>query len=167
MTDSGSAGRIVVGVDGSSESALALSWAARIARSERAGIDVVAAWEFPVNLGWTTLPADFSPKQEIRRAALAALEEAFGTDLPPDLRVITHEGNPANVLIERSASALMIIVGSRGHGALMGLLLGSVSARVAEHAKCPVLVVHTPPIPDSLDFDLTPAGTARNEGPAS
>ena len=74
MTDTGSTGRIVVGVDGSPESALALSWAARIARSERAGIDVVAAWEFPVNLGWTTLPADFSPKQEIRRAALAALE---------------------------------------------------------------------------------------------
>ena len=167
MTDTASTGRIVVGVDGSPESALALSWAARIARSERAGIDVVAAWEFPANLGWTTLPADFSPKQEIRRAALAALEEAFGTDLPPDLRVITHEGNPANVLIERSATALMIIVGSRGHGALMGLLLGSVSARVAEHAKCPVLVVHTPPIPDAPDFELTPAGTGRNEEPAS
>jgi len=166
MTDTASTGRIVVGVDGSPESALALSWAARIARSERAGIDVVAAWEFPANLGWTTLPADFSPKQEIRRAALAALEEAFGTDLPPDLRVITHEGNPANVLIERSTTALMIIVGSRGHGALVGLLLGSVSARVAEHAKCPVLVVHTPPIPDAPDFDLASAGTAGNQEPA-
>ena len=169
MSGTGSTGRIVVGVDGSPESALALSWAARIARSEHAGIDVVAAWEFPVNLGWTTLPADFSPKQEVRRAALATLEEAFGRGLPPDLRVITHEGNAANVLIERSATALMIIVGSRGHGAFLGLLLGSVSARVAEHARCPVLVVHTPPIPDALDFDLADSGSgiARNAGPAS
>jgi len=167
MTESGSTGRIVVGVDGSPESALALSWAARIARSEHAGIDVVGAWEFPVNLGWTAFPGDFSPKHEIRRAALAALEEAFGTDLPPDLRVITHEGNPATVLIERSATALMIIVGSRGHGPLVGLLVGSVSARVAEHAKCPVLVVHTPPIPDAPDFDLATTGSARNAGPAS
>lgn len=169
MTGTGSTGRIVVGVDGSPESALALSWAARIARTERAGIDVVAAWEFPVNLGWTTLPADFSPKREMRRAAMAALDEAFGAGLPPDLRVVTHEGNAANVLIERSATALMIIVGSRGHGALMGLLRGSVSARVAEHAKCPVLVVHTPPIPDALDFDLadTGSGSARNAEPAS
>jgi nucleotide-binding universal stress UspA family protein len=167
MTQNGSSGRIVVGVDGSPGSALALSWAARIARTEHAGIDVVAAWEFPVNLGWTTLPADFSPKQEIRRAARAAVEEAFGTDLPPDLRVITHEGNAANVLIERSSTALMIIVGSRGHGALMGLLLGSVSARVAEHAKCPVLVVHAPPIPDAPTFDLTASGTAHNAEPAS
>jgi nucleotide-binding universal stress UspA family protein len=167
MAKIGSTGRIVVGVDGSPESALALSWAARIARSEHAGIDVVAAWEFPVNLGWTTLPADFSPKQEIRRAALAAVDEAFGTDLPRDLRVITHEGNAANVLIERSATALMIIVGSRGHGAFMGLLLGSISARVAEQAKCPVLVVHTPPIPDALNFDMTSSGSARNAEPAS
>lgn len=167
MTDSASTGRIVVGVDGSPESALALSWAARVARTEHAGIDVVAAWEFPVNLGWTTLPADFSPKQEIRRAALAALREAFGDELPPDLRVITHEGNPASVLIERSQTALMIIVGSRGHGALVGLLLGSVSARVAEHAKCPVLVVHAPPVPDAPDFELTTTGNSRNSEPAS
>jgi len=166
MTTNGSTGRIVVGVDGSPESALALSWAARIGRSERAGIDVVAAWEFPVNLGWT-LPADFSPKQEKRRAAMAALDEAFGPDLPRDLRVITHEGTAADVLIERSATALMIIVGSRGRGPLRGLLLGSVSARVAEQARCPVLVVHAPAIPDAPDFDLATSGSAHDAEPRS
>jgi nucleotide-binding universal stress UspA family protein len=167
MTKTGSTGRIVVGVDGSPESALALSWAARIARSEYAGIDVVAAWEFPVNLGWTALPADFSPKQEKRRAAMAALEEAFGRDRPRDLRVITHEGTAADVLIERSATALMIIVGSRGRGPLRGLLLGSVSARVAEQARCPVLVVHAPAIPDAPDFDLATSGSAHDAEPRS
>lgn len=154
MTRIASVGRIVVGVDGSSESKLALSWAARIARTECAGIDVVGAWDFPVNLGWTSLPADFSPKQEIRRAALAAVDDVFGPDRPPDLRVITHEGSPASVLVERSAGALMVIVGSRGHGAIVGLLIGSVSARVAEHARCPVLVVHAPKVPDAPTFEL-------------
>lgn len=157
-----SAGRIVVGVDGSPGSKLALSWAARVARYEHAGIDVVAAWEFPVNLGWTTLPADYSPKQDMEKAAIAAVDEAFGPDRPRDLRVITHEGNAAAVLIEKSASALMIVVGSRGHGGFMGLLLGSVSARVAEHAACPVLVVHAPKVPNAPTFDLESTNVVRN-----
>ena len=154
MNGTTSTGRIVVGVDGSPGSILALSWAARIARTEHVPIDVIAAWEFPVNLGWSTLPADFSPKQDMQRAALAAVDEVFGAERPPGLRVIVREGNPASVLVEKSRTALMVVVGSRGHGGFVGLLLGSVSARVAEHASCPVLVVHAPKVPDAPTFDL-------------
>jgi Universal stress protein family. len=46
------------------------------------------------------------------------------------------------VLIEESAHASMLILGSRGHGGFVGMLLGSVSAACAEHAHCPVLVMH-------------------------
>jgi nucleotide-binding universal stress UspA family protein len=46
------------------------------------------------------------------------------------------------VLLDESDGAQMLVVGSRGHGGFMGLLLGSVSASVAEHATCPVLVLH-------------------------
>jgi len=157
-----SAGRIVVGVDGSPGSKLALSWAARVARHEQAGIDVIAAWEFPLNVGWTTLPADYSPKHDMEKAAIAAVDEVFGPDRPADLRVITREGNAAAVLTEKSQAALMIVVGSRGHGGFMGLLLGSVSALVAEHAACPVLVVHAPKVPDALTFELDGTYESRN-----
>jgi len=136
--------RIVVGVDGSPGSKLALEWAARMAASESSDIDVVGVWEYPVNLGWTALPAEYSPKHDMEKAVVQVVDEVFGPERPPGLRVLTHEGNAAGVLIEKSTDALMVIVGSRGHGGFVGLLIGSVSARVAEHAKCPVLVVHAP-----------------------
>ena len=53
-----------------------------------------------------------------------------------------YEGNAAKVLLEASEGARMLVVGSRGHGGFSGLLLGSVSAACAEHARCPVVVVH-------------------------
>lgn len=51
-------------------------------------------------------------------------------------------GGAAKVLLNQSAGAQMLVVGSRGHGGFIGLLLGSVSAACAEHARCPVLIVH-------------------------
>jgi nucleotide-binding universal stress UspA family protein len=68
--------------------------------------------------------------------------------------VITHEGGAAAALIEKSVDARMIVVGSRGRAGLRSLLVGSVSARVAELAQCPVLVVHSPRVPDSVPLDL-------------
>ncbi len=153
------AGRIVVGVDGSASSKLALSWAARLSRTERAGIDVLIAWEYPVSLGWTTFPVAYSPRREAQEAAMAAVNEVFGDDRPDDLRVITHEGSAVSALIEKSSTARMIVLGSRGRTGVRGLLFGSVSARVAELAQCPVLVVHSPKIPDSVPLDLESAAS--------
>jgi nucleotide-binding universal stress UspA family protein len=76
----------------------------------------------------------------------------FGGRRPPGLRTDVREGNAARVLLEASEGARMLVVGSRGHGGFAGLLLGSVSAACAEHASCPVLVLHgtTPPPPAPL-----------------
>jgi nucleotide-binding universal stress UspA family protein len=146
MSDNVPAGpRIVVGVDGSGDSRLALRWAMRLARFENASIDAVGAWQFPTGLAWTAVPEDYSPKEDLAKAVEEAVADAFGADRPDSLRVLISEGHPVQVLLDASQDALMLVVGSRGHGGFTGLLLGSVSARVAELASCPVLVVHEPP----------------------
>jgi len=58
-----------------------------------------------------------------------------------DVRTAIEEGNPAEVLIERSKEADLMVVGSRGHGGFSGMLLGSVSQHLVAHASCPVVVV--------------------------
>lgn len=134
--------RIVVGVDGSAESALALRWGARIAAAEGTGITVVAAWEYPATYEWAAWPEGYSPETDMEKAAQDVVDAVFGAQRPADLEVLVYEGHPVSVLLKASKGARMLVVGSRGHGGFVGLLLGSVSARVAEHATCPVLVVH-------------------------
>jgi nucleotide-binding universal stress UspA family protein len=134
--------RIVVGVDGSEPSKQALRWAARIAKAEGAHLDAIAAWEFPTSLGWSAAPMGYSPKPDIEKSLTETVDEVFGPNRPADMVLRSFEGSAANVLLTVGKGALMIVVGSRGHGGFMGLLLGSVSAKVAEHATCPVLVVH-------------------------
>lgn len=133
---------IVVGVDGSPSSKLALRWAARIARAENARIDVLGVWQWPYAYGWAAIPADYAPQQDIEKVLTEAVDEVFGAHRPGDLRIGVLEGDPARLLIELSKQARLVVVGSRGHGGFAGLLLGSVSAKVAERAHCPVLIAH-------------------------
>lgn len=134
--------RIVVGIDGSEASKNALRWAARLAGPLGARIDAVAVWELTSTYGWSALPPLYSPHPEIEKSLNQVVDEVFGADRPADLRVKVLEGAAANVLLRASQGALMLVVGSRGLGGFAGLLLGSVSAKLAEHASCPVLVVH-------------------------
>jgi nucleotide-binding universal stress UspA family protein len=134
--------RIVVGVDGSEQSKLALSWAVRISARAGASIDAVTAWHFPINSGWGYVPDAWDPQADATKCLADSVDEAFGAERPTGLRLLVREGLPAKVLLDESKGATMLIVGSRGHGGFAGLLLGSVSASCAEHATCPVLVVH-------------------------
>lgn len=134
--------RIVVGVDGSLGSQHALRWALRLARAEHARIDVVGAWDLVAVSGWTVMPAEYSPREDAANAVDSTVQQVLGDERPGYLRVLIRQGHPVRVLLDASADALMLVVGSRGHGGFAGLLLGSVSARVAELATCPVLVVH-------------------------
>lgn len=146
MTQDSTAGprpRLVVGVDGSEASKVALRWAARLAPSMDADIEAVIVWQLPVSYGWApAYPEGWLPAADAAKSLERTLDEVFGADRPKDLVATVHRGGASHELITASADASMLIVGSRGHGGFAGLLLGSVSATCAEHASCPVLVVH-------------------------
>jgi nucleotide-binding universal stress UspA family protein len=146
--------RVVVGVDGSSQSKRALRWAAAVAASFDAEIDAVAAWQVPAMTGWTPAAVAWNPKQDMEQCLTEAVDDVFGANRPAKLRLTVHEGHAAQVLIRASKGASMVVVGSRGHGGFAGLLLGSVSASVAEHAHCPVLVIHGDEDPMSPPVEL-------------
>jgi nucleotide-binding universal stress UspA family protein len=146
MTSSASP-RIVVGVDGSESSKQALRWAAYLAAGAGAEIDVVSTWSYPSSFGWSAAPTDWNPQQDLEKSLTTAVDEVFGQQRPAGLRLRVLEGNAAAVLLEQSSDALMVVVGSRGHGGFTGLLIGSVSASLAEHAQCPVFVVHGDQLP--------------------
>ena len=143
---------IVVGVDGSDSSRTALVWAAFVARSMGVGLEAVTVWQ-PMGsytlgtAGWTAFPGDWNPAEDAQSVLDDTVAKAFGDDRPDNLTLSVREGTAAQVLIDASAQASMIVVGSRGHGGFAGLLLGSVSAACSEHAKSPVLVVHGDSVP--------------------
>jgi nucleotide-binding universal stress UspA family protein len=134
--------RIVVGADGSRHSVEALRWGAYQASALGARLEAVTAWEYPASFGWAAVPTDWDPAKDMEKVLQDAVGEAFGNQLPSGLELQVREGGAARVLIEASQGATMLVVGSRGHGGFAGMLLGSVSANVAEHASCPVLIIH-------------------------
>jgi nucleotide-binding universal stress UspA family protein len=136
---------IVVGVDGSDPSKRALQWAADQAKLTGAELNVITTWEFPPTLGWAPpYPSDFDPDKDAAKALKAAVEAVLGSDPGVVLHLTVTEGHPAFVLTEAAKGAVLLVVGSRGHGAFAGMLLGSVSEYCASHAPCPVVVVRHP-----------------------
>jgi nucleotide-binding universal stress UspA family protein len=139
---------VIVGVDGSSFSLDALRSAHRMASALGAPLRVVAAWRYRATgfglppLGLVPVMMDPSPKQEAETVLNQALHQVFGEELPATVSAAVVEGGAAEVLIDQSRGAELLVVGSRGHGGFAGLLLGSVSSACAEHAHSPVLIVH-------------------------
>ena len=135
---------IVVGVDGSPLSIEALRWAARLVPVLGGPIIAVAAWHVP-NSGVSFIDAAgiaWDPEGDARTVLESSLVEAYGSARPEGLEARLVHGRPAPTLIGESRGARLLIVGSRGLGGFMGMLLGSVSRACAEHAEVPVLVLH-------------------------
>ena len=88
----------------------------------------MTAWEYPPTLGWAPpYPSDFDPNADARQALQATVDTVLGTDHGVVLHLAVTEGHPAFVLTEAARDATLLVVGSRGHGAFAGMLLGSVS----------------------------------------
>ncbi|MDQ2957788.1 MAG: universal stress protein [Actinomycetota bacterium] len=148
------ANRVVVGVDGSESSRQALRWAAFVATASGSIVQAVTAWQPLSANGWAVgyasmaVPDYWNPAGDAEKVLVETVDEVFGANRPPLLETVVREGAAARVLLEVSAGARLLVVGSRGHGGFAGLLLGSVSSNCAEHAICPVLVVHgSTPVP--------------------
>jgi nucleotide-binding universal stress UspA family protein len=139
--------RIIVGIDGSACSVTALRWAIAQARLTGATIEAIAAWQEPAiyrySYGWplTTPEGDSIPTltEKVLQATIA--EVVADGDQPVEVHTRVVQGHPAQVLTEAAAGALLLVLGSRGHGAFSGILLGSVSHHCVQHAPCPVVVV--------------------------
>jgi nucleotide-binding universal stress UspA family protein len=141
--------RVVVGVDGSTESRAALVAALGEAGRMAAEVEVVAAY-FPTDY-WTdvtlvlvqsveAIRADLQRRTDELVADVVREQVAAGVVVP--VRTTIHEGPAAEVLLQRAQDAQLLVVGSRGRSAIRGLLLGSVALHCAMHAPGPVLLVH-------------------------
>lgn len=146
-TDAESKGVIVVGVDGP-ESLDALRWAVAQAELTGSSVEAVTAWTAPTVWGrQPSTPPGWDPEEMARQMLAESVESVLGPEpgVPEpgvEVRQVVVEGHAAPVLIEAAKHAELLVVGSRGHHAFSGMLLGSVGLHCATHSPCPVVVVH-------------------------
>ena len=135
---------IVVGYNGKNHSRQALLWAAAEAARRDAPLLVVYAANYPgmtLGPGPGLLEPDPGALDAAQEVTVRGDSEALAAF--PDLHVAgaTEVTSPSEALVEESASAGLLVIGSRGYGRVVGALLGSVAFAVAARAKCPVIVV--------------------------
>ncbi|MEU4424776.1 universal stress protein [Actinoplanes sp. NPDC024001] len=134
---------IVVGTDGTETGTAAVRWAAREAERRRLPLRVVHVLDWD----WATSRYDFggdrfewarqSAKTVAKDAAMRASAIAPGVEIEFQVPI----GHPVTRLLELSKNAELLVLGDRGRGGFGGVLIGSLSRRLAKHAHCPVVVV--------------------------
>lgn len=138
--------QVIVGCDGSPESQRALEWSVDYTRATGGGLNIVSTWQWPTFQDVPITYGRYSPDDDCR-SRVQRLRAA--ADLPPDqVESTVVRGHPAQVLLALSKDADLVVVGSHGLGVMSRLVLGSVSARVATHAECPVAIVRDSPARD-------------------
>lgn len=153
-------GTIVVGVDGSAGSDAALRWALNEARLRGTKLRVVHVYQPPQlplagvgAAGGVGVPVFAENADEFRRAAEAEAINLIGEGLRRtggdslrDLEIerAALEGPAAQTLVESARDEELLVLGSRGRGGFLGLLLGSVSQQCTQHPPCPVVILPPP-----------------------
>jgi len=139
------AGPVLVGVDGSPAAENALGVAFEHAASRGGDLLVARAFRPPEPPWLDSVRSAYYDPVAVEGELLADLHHTVASwrDKYPKVRVECHVivGRPGAVLVDRSRRAALVVVGSRGYGGFVGLLLGSVSHHLLHHAECPVLVV--------------------------
>lgn len=141
---------IVVGVDGSARSDLALRWAGEQARVTKARLHVVHTWERPFiapdSIAGTlrSIGPDPDELEELERQVLADILQRSAADLAGiEVTSELRDGHPSEQLTDaaRDSQAQLLVVGTRGLGGFSSMLLGSVAHQCLSHAICPVAVI--------------------------
>ena len=135
---------ILLGVDGSEHALHAAKTAADLARSMKSEtLRIVVAYDsVPPYLGEPNMQTAISARMKEAEDVLQKAMEVVG-EIPGEIHTETLEGPPAEALLDvaNTRKCDLIVMGSRGLGRLTGLLLGSQSQKVVQHAPCPVLIV--------------------------
>ncbi|MFO8075004.1 MAG: universal stress protein [Egibacteraceae bacterium] len=149
---------LLIGIDGSDGSRVALRWAAAVSDALMLRLRVLWVWEYPasavVALGGVDLPDPDAADTAVAEQLKGILVEELGEEGARRVTAKVARGPAASTLLRAAETTpKMIVVGSRGLGGFKGLLLGSVGRQLAEHAPCPVTVVPrtTPVDPVSLE----------------
>jgi len=147
-------GAVVVGVDGSADSDRAVDWAAAAAAMHDAPLHLLYA-----------LPRAEPPWDEEERSIAERVLADARTRVEQALQLTSEivDAPAAPSLITAGQHALMVVVGSRGHAAVTGLLLGSVSQHVSRHAPCPVVVVRERADPKARRIVVGVDGSPSNQ----
>ena len=137
---------ILVGIDGSAHSQLALEWAAKEAALRHTSLTVLTVYHGVAGFWGGTLhyAGDEALVEKGRQAAQAETDKVMGSlgdARPASVTVTATEGIPAEEILIAGADADLIVLGSRGGGGFSRLLLGSVSSNVVEHAQVPVTIL--------------------------
>jgi nucleotide-binding universal stress UspA family protein len=137
---------IIVGLDGSGHSQLALEWAMKEAAIRHTSLTVLTVDQAVAGYyrGVAVDPAGPVRTAEARKAAEVETDKALAGlegPHPESVMVTAVHGFPVEELIKAASDADMIVLGSRGAGGFTRLLMGSVASQVAQHAHCPVLIV--------------------------
>jgi nucleotide-binding universal stress UspA family protein len=137
--------KVVVGVDGSEHSLAALRWAVHQAAMMNVPLEVVTAWAFPDEPAPLGVEIHVPWHDQLMEQARTRLEQIVADVVPESERsrvtATVISGRPAQVLLKETNEDDLLVVGSRGRGAVELLFLGSVSDHCVRHAPCPVVVV--------------------------
>lgn len=137
---------VLVGIDGSKASLVALAWAAEEAALRGTALHVIHTWMVPaLAYGSGYYGPPLRPIEEAAQAVLDdAVTDALGTEPIVPVTAKLVEGHAARALIEAAADASLLVVGARGHGGFAGLTLGSTGHQCVVHAPGPVAVIRPP-----------------------
>ncbi|MCO5996984.1 universal stress protein [Actinoallomurus rhizosphaericola] len=149
MHDQTGTAPLIVGVDGSEESLTAAEWAAEEARLRHAPLRIVHVFVLPMPyapLGAPILGSELNYlKESSDQVARTAEHRARARAPEVTVESVILEGSPVPVLLQQAAHASLMVVGSRGLGAVGTLLVGSTGVELAARAACPVVVVRGRP----------------------